>query len=287
MWTLTGCKCSSSLPEAVSENVSDDSAAHISEEVAGARRSAPIAIILGVASTEILGWLLLITASFATKSVSSLLATNLPLPMGQLFLDVLGKRGMLAVWSLIIVVQVRRPSYGSDNCRFLTARHQFVTGAAQGVDASRVVFAFARDNALPESRWWKQMNQHTQTPVNAVWFVMVSAAICGLLGFSAAALSSLAGSVSFFPSGLGASALIEVFLFPSRFYKGVRDRLVRVVCDAHLSPDYFWTERTLLGVLYARKMVHACWHNRRVMGHLHRCTPLVPGGPSNACTRHE
>lgn len=27
--------------------------------------------------------------------------------MAQLFLDVLGKRGMLAIWSLIIVVQVR------------------------------------------------------------------------------------------------------------------------------------------------------------------------------------
>ena len=70
-----------------------------------------------------------------------------------------------------------------------------MTGAAQGVDASRVVFAFARDNALPGSRWWKRINRRTQTPVNAVWFVMVSAALCGLLGFSAAALSSLAGSV--------------------------------------------------------------------------------------------
>ncbi|KAG6335995.1 hypothetical protein ID866_3090 [Astraeus odoratus] len=159
MWTLTGY----------------DSAAHISEEVAGAARSAPTAILLGVAGTQILGWLLLIAASFATASVTDLLATNLPLPMGQLFLNVLGKKGMLAIWSLIIVVQ-------------------FVTGAAQGVDASRVVFAFARDNALPGSRWWKHVNSRTQTPVNAVWFVMGCAALCGLLGFSTAALSSLAGA---------------------------------------------------------------------------------------------
>ena len=70
---------------------------------------------------------------------------------------------------------------------------QFATGAAQGVDASRVVFAFARDNALPGSRWWKQVNSYTQTPVNAVWFVMFGAGICGLFGFSSAALTSLAG----------------------------------------------------------------------------------------------
>ncbi|KIJ21037.1 amino acid-polyamine-Organocation superfamily protein [Paxillus involutus ATCC 200175] len=159
MWTLTGY----------------DSAAHISEEVAGAQRSAPIAILVGVAGTQILGWLLLIAASFATTSVSSILTTTLPLPMGQLFLDVLGKRGMLTIWSFIIVVQ-------------------FVTGAAQGVDASRVVFAFARDDALPGSRWWKRINPRTQTPVNAVWFVMFGSALCGLLGFSTAALSSLAGA---------------------------------------------------------------------------------------------
>lgn len=72
---------------------------------------------------------------------------------------------------------------------------QYVTGAAQVVDASRVVFAFARDNALPGSRWWKKMNRHTQTPVNGVWFVVVLAGICGVLGFSATALSSLAGCV--------------------------------------------------------------------------------------------
>lgn len=70
-----------------------------------------------------------------------------------------------------------------------------MTGAAQGVDASRVIFAFARDRALPGSRWWKQINRRTQTPVNAVWLVMAGAAVCGLLGFSTAALSSLAGYV--------------------------------------------------------------------------------------------
>jgi len=158
MWTLTGY----------------DSAAHISEETAGAGKAAPIAILVGVGATASLGWLLLIAISFAIPSVGDLLGTTLPLPMGQVFLDVLGKRGMLAIWSFIIVVQ-------------------FVTGAAQGVDASRVVFAFARDNALPGSRWWKKMNSNF-VPVNAVWFVMFWAAICGLLGFSVTALNSLAGA---------------------------------------------------------------------------------------------
>lgn len=69
---------------------------------------------------------------------------------------------------------------------------EYVTGAAQVVDASRVVFAFARDNALPGSRYWKRMNHYTQTPVNGVWLVIAVASVCGVLGFSATALTSLA-----------------------------------------------------------------------------------------------
>jgi len=183
MWTLTGY----------------DSAAHISEETANAARAAPIAIIISVFGTASLGWLLLIATSFAVPSVSDLLGTSLPLPMGQVFLNVLGKEGMLAIWSLIIVVQ-------------------YVTGAAQVVDASRVVFAFARDNALPGSRLWKRMNRYTQTPVNAVWFVVAISSICGVLGFSQTALTSLAGSSVI---GLYTSYAAPIFL---RITYG-RDRL--------------------------------------------------------------
>jgi amino acid transporter len=86
--------------------MTDDSAAHVSEEVTGAARAAPIAIMVAVGGTQFLGWLIYIAASFATTSVPNLLSTTLPLPMGQLFLNVAGKNGMLAIWSCIIIVQV-------------------------------------------------------------------------------------------------------------------------------------------------------------------------------------
>ncbi|EIW80962.1 amino acid transporter [Coniophora puteana RWD-64-598 SS2] len=159
MWSLTGY----------------DSAAHIAEETANAARAAPIAILVGVAATEILGWLYYIAASFATQSVTETLQTTLPLPMGQVFLDTLGKTGSLALWIPIAVLQ-------------------YMCGCSQAVDASRVVFAFSRDNALPGSRWWKHINPYTLTPINAVWFVILMSAICGILSFSAAAFDSLASA---------------------------------------------------------------------------------------------
>lgn len=159
MWSLTGY----------------DSAAHIAEETAGAARAAPIAILVGVGGTEILGWIYYIAASYATKSVPEILESKLVLPLGQVFLNVLGKKGALTLWCSITVLQ-------------------YLCGCSQAVDASRVIFAFSRDNALPGSRWWKRINHTTQTPVNAVWFAMLLSSICGILVFSTAAFNSLASA---------------------------------------------------------------------------------------------
>ena len=90
----------------VQYRIPDDSAAHVSEETANAARAAPLAILVSVAFTAVMGWLLLISTSFAIPSVSDILQTTLPLPLGQVFLNVLGKRGMLSIWSMIIITQV-------------------------------------------------------------------------------------------------------------------------------------------------------------------------------------
>jgi hypothetical protein len=87
-------------------HVSDDAAAHISEEISYAEKAAPLAMITGVLGTEILGFFLLIGASFASSSIPKIIDTDLSMPMGQVYLDTLGKKGMLAVWSLCIAVQV-------------------------------------------------------------------------------------------------------------------------------------------------------------------------------------
>lgn len=78
-----------------------DSAAHIAEEVANATSVAPIAIVSAVAITWILGFFVLIATSFAILDVGALLGTSLSLPMAQVYYDVLGKQGMLAIWSYV------------------------------------------------------------------------------------------------------------------------------------------------------------------------------------------
>ncbi len=115
---------------------------------------------------------------------------------------------MLAVWSILIVVL-------------------YASGAAQGVDASRVIFAFSRDNALPGSEWWKKVHPYTNTPVNAVWLVMALCAVLAVLGFSTSALNSLAGYVD---------ALSTVLC--AHIQQGIHHCALRVICDPDRSQTY-------------------------------------------------
>jgi len=50
--------------------------------------------------------------------------------------------------------------------------------------SSRQAFAFARDGALPFSKFWYHINSSTDAPVRTVWLVVGTAIPLGLLGFA-------------------------------------------------------------------------------------------------------
>jgi hypothetical protein len=70
-----------------------------SEETANAAIVAPLAMVVAVGSTWLLGFFMIIATSFAVLDVGGLLGTPLSLPMAQVYYDVLGKQGMLTIWS--------------------------------------------------------------------------------------------------------------------------------------------------------------------------------------------
>lgn len=61
---------------------------------------------------------------------------------------------------------------------------QFFVGEGCTVTASRVIFAYSRDGAIPGSRWWSKVDKRTKTPVLATWGVLAVAALLGLLMFA-------------------------------------------------------------------------------------------------------
>ncbi|KAL8852460.1 MAG: hypothetical protein Q9221_002690 [Calogaya cf. arnoldii] len=60
--------------------------------------------------------------------------------------------------------------------------------------SSRCTWAFARDGAIPGSKWWKQVNEKLDVPLNAMMMIMVVELVLGLIYFgSAAAFNAFSG----------------------------------------------------------------------------------------------
>ncbi|KAL4921868.1 amino acid/polyamine transporter I [Aspergillus aurantiobrunneus] len=131
-----------------------DGTTHMSEETHDAATLGPIAIQSAVVVSGALGWLLTISLCFCLTDFEAILDTPTGLPAAQIFLNAGGKTGGMVMWGFAILVQL-------------------FTGCSAMLADTRMAYAFARDEALPFSSTLCKINPYTQTPVNAVWFVVL------------------------------------------------------------------------------------------------------------------
>ncbi len=129
-----------------------DASAHVAEETRNAAVAAPKGIVNSVLVSLIAGWVLLLAVTFAIKDWAAARDTTIGLPPAQIFIDSTGHT--LGTFMLLIA-----------------AVAQFFCGMACVTSSSRMSFAFSRDNALPGSRLWSQVNPRTHTPTNSIWLV--------------------------------------------------------------------------------------------------------------------
>ncbi|MEA5454746.1 amino acid permease [Sinomonas sp. JGH33] len=137
-----------------------DASAHVAEETKNASIAAPRGIVMSVVISIIGGWILLysITAAIQDGSddgLTALSGTSTGLPPAQVFLDALNNP-TVAKFLLFIVCGA-----------------QFFCGMASVTANSRMSYAFSRDNAIPGSRLWAQVNPRTGTPTNSIWLCVV------------------------------------------------------------------------------------------------------------------
>lgn len=143
-----------------------DSAVHISEEASNAATAVPWAIVSSITIAGILGLAVNIALAFCMGTdVEYTLNSPIGQPMAQIFFNSFGEKATLALWSFVVIAQ-------------------YMMGSSMLLAASRQTFAFARDGALPLSSILYRINSFTGTPVNTVWFVVVMAALLGLLAFA-------------------------------------------------------------------------------------------------------
>jgi len=157
-----------------------DSAVHTSEEATNAQAAAPKAIIMSIGMCGILGFGVMgALASVMPMDYSEIIDSWTGQPMAGLIWRALGKKWTLAIVSLMVVAQ-------------------FGMGLSIIFAASRQVYAFSRDGALPFSNIIKYVVPKTGVPFFAGVFTATCACAIGCLTLinstAALALFSLAAS---------------------------------------------------------------------------------------------
>ena len=155
-----------------------DASAHMSEETRTASRAAAWGMVMAVAVSVVFGFILLVAVTFAVPDVQGTLDALALAPI-YIFTESLG-----TVWAEFVLV--------------IVVVAQFFCGTASVTSASRMMFAFSRDRAVPGSRLWRKVSRN-RVPTNAViaivvlaWALMVptlaNAAIGYLVGTSIAVI---------------------------------------------------------------------------------------------------
>ncbi|KAJ3557762.1 hypothetical protein NM688_g1293 [Phlebia brevispora] len=143
-----------------------DAPVHMSEEASNAATAVPAAIVSSLGTTALLGFGVYFAVAFNMGTdIETIMASPIGQPMATILFNSFGTRGTLVIWSFIVVAQ-------------------WIVGVNTLVACSRQTFAFARDGALPLSRYLYHMNPYTQTPVNCVWAVSLAGLLLGLLAFA-------------------------------------------------------------------------------------------------------
>lgn len=124
------------------------------------------AIVGAISSAGVLGFLILIVLALTMGSdLAAVSDSEVGQPMAYIFLQGFGTQGSLAIWAFMCVAQLSMT-------------------AAIVLPSSRQAFAFARDGALPFSKFLYSVNSRTGTPVRTVWLVVALTIPLGLLGFA-------------------------------------------------------------------------------------------------------
>ena len=141
-----------------------DSAFHLAEECSNANIAAPRAIVLTSATGGVFGWFLQLVVAYTVVDIDKVLNSDLGQPFAAYLMQCMTEKMTLAILGLTIIAG-------------------FSMGQGCMIAASRVTFAYARDDCFPLSNVWKKVNPHTLTPVNAVWLNCAVGILCLLLIF--------------------------------------------------------------------------------------------------------
>jgi amino acid transporter len=169
-----------------------DTAAHVAEETTNSHYSTPFGMILSVANCYILGIILILGLNYSIQDFDTLINANEDQQAYTLLWQELVGNNATQFFLFIVFVAIE-----CSNCANLTS-------------ASRMVYAFARDDAIPFSSFLYKMDPEFGCPLRAIWFCTVVSFILALP--SLVNNSVLSALFSLTATGLYASYMIPILL---------------------------------------------------------------------------
>jgi amino acid transporter len=136
-----------------------DASAHTAEETQNASRGAAVGMYMSVVASVIFGWILLLAVTFAIPSTEGALETVNNL---QLLVPWIWANSMSQNWAEVLL--------------FICVVAQFFCVTASVTSASRMMFAFSRDRAVPGHPLWRRVARN-RVPVWSVLGIAFFAAV--------------------------------------------------------------------------------------------------------------
>jgi len=147
-----------------------DASAHMSEETRSASRATALGMVMAVVVSVLFGFVLLVAVTFAVPDV-------------QGTMDAAGN-AVVYIWT-----EATNEAW-AEFMLIIAVGAQLFCGTASVTSASRMMFAFSRDKAVPGSRLWRRVARN-RVPVNAViaitvaaWALMIPTLVNGVLGYA-------------------------------------------------------------------------------------------------------
>jgi amino acid transporter len=130
-----------------------DASAHMSEETRSASRAAAWGVVMSVVMSVIFGFILLVAVTFAVPDQAGTISA------GGYAVTYIWQTAMSTRWAEFLLV--------------IACVAQFFCGLASVTAASRMMFAFSRDGAVPGGQFWRRVTKRHRVPVNAVCAIAV------------------------------------------------------------------------------------------------------------------
>jgi amino acid transporter len=173
-----------------------DASAHMSEETREASRSAAKGVVNSVLVSAIAGYVLILSLTFAITDLKDVAAG--------------GARGS-ATFSAVAVLEQALSNTGVEILLAIAVVGQFFCGMSAITSASRMLYAFSRDRAVPGHRFWARLNRQ-HVPAYAVALIAVLAFILALPAYSGNAFFVYAAVTSVATIGLYVAYIIPIYL---------------------------------------------------------------------------